>query len=117
MGNSSKRTSDQDRNGPAISVREIIKKARGSLTQIEFLALLAERHNIQTSQGLISKYESGKVNPPTLIIEACMKIIHAENIPGEVSLNDLEEKIRRVLKGPAQAEARKAFAIILEHLS
>lgn len=98
-------------------IKEIIRNARGSLTQIEFVEFLDGRHQTKTSQGLISKYESGKVNPPASFIEVCMKVIHGENISDEVSLDDLEERIRRILTGHAKAEARKAFAVILEQLS
>lgn len=100
-----------------MTIREIIREARGTLTQKRFVELLYKQHGIKTSQGLISKYQSGKVNPPATVIDACMKIIHEGNISGEVSLNDLEERVRRVLTGPAKAEARKAFAVILERLS
>lgn len=100
-----------------VSVREIVHQARGELTQNEFVDLLRERHGITTSQGLISKYESGKANPPAAIIDICMGIIHGDNIQSDVSLNELEEKVRRVLFGPAQAEARKAFAVILDSLA
>ncbi len=100
-----------------MTVKEIIKNARGNLTQIGFVEFLDDQYQTKTSQGLISKYESGKVNPPASFIEVCMKIIHDENIPNEVSLDDLEERIRKVLTGPGKAEARKAFAVILERLS
>ncbi len=98
-------------------IKEIIRNARGGLTQVEFVDFLDGQYNTKTSQGLISKYESGKVNPPASFIEVCMKIIHGDNIPDEVSLNDLEERIRRVLTGATKAEARKAFAVILERIS
>ena len=100
-----------------ISVKGIVRNARASHTQIDFVVFLKEKYQIESSQALISKYESGKANPPAEIIDVCMKIIHSKNIPGEVSLNELEEKIRKVLTGPGQAQARKAFAVILDHLS
>lgn len=100
-----------------MTIKEIIREARGTLTQTGFVELLEKQHGIKTSQGLISKYQSGKVNPPAAVIEVCMKIIHGGNISGEVSLDDLEKRVRRVLTGPAKADARKAFAVILERLS
>lgn len=99
------------------SVKRIVRKARGSLTQQEFVAKLHQESNIITSQGLISKYETGQVNPPTDIIDACMNIIQDVNIATDVSLDDLELKIRRVLTGPSKAQARKAFAVILDRLA
>lgn len=111
------KTSLKNTNFGEISVKGIVRNARASHTQIDFVSFLKDAYQIESSQALISKYESGKANPPAEIIDACMKIIHSKNIPGEVSLNELAEKIKRVLTGPAQAEARKAFAIILDHLS
>lgn len=99
------------------SVKRIVRKARGSLTQKEFVTKLLQEANITTSQGLISKYESGQVNPPADIINACMNIIQDVNIVTDVSLDDLELKIRRVLTGPGKAQARKAFAVILDRLA
>lgn len=95
-----------------MSVREIIRAARGSLK----LNQIAFAEKMQTSQSLISKYESGKTNPPADIIDKCMLIIHRENIGGDVSIKALEARMRRVLSGPAQAGARKAFAVILDSL-
>lgn len=98
------------------SVKEIIRNARGSLTQAEFVDFLWDRYGIKTSQGIISKYESGKASPPAGIIDKCMQIIHGRDMEGDVSLKALEVRMRKVLCGPAQAGARKAFAIILDSL-
>jgi transcriptional regulator with XRE-family HTH domain len=99
------------------TVNEIIRNARGSLTQAEFVDLLKDHHGIKTSQGLISKYESGNANPPSKIINKCIEIIHGKNANEDVSLTALEIRMRKVLRGPAQAGARKAFAVILDSLS
>lgn len=99
------------------SVKEIIRNARGSHTQAEFVDVLKKHHGLNTSQGLISKYEAGITNPPADIIDKCMKIIHVKNSDGEISLTALEVRMKKVLKGPAQAGARKAFAVILDSLT
>lgn len=99
------------------SVKETIRKARGSLTQSMFVEFLCEHYEIKTSQGLISKYESGTTNPPAEIINKCMEIIHGKNADDDISLTELEERMRKVLIGPAQAGARKAFAVILDSLA
>lgn len=88
-------------------MKNIIKNARGSLTQTEFSQLLG------TSQSLISKYESGVINPPALIIEACMAIIHDKNIDEDINLDELIQLMIKVLGGASQADRRKAFAVIL----
>lgn len=99
------------------SVKNIIRNARGNLSQAEFVELLKKHHRIKTSQGLISKYESGKTNPQSNIIDKCMEIIHEKNPGGEISMRALEVRMKKVLNGPTQAEARKAFAIILDSLA
>ncbi|MDP2762113.1 MAG: hypothetical protein Q8O64_17235 [Sideroxyarcus sp.] len=98
-------------------VREIIRNARGSLTQTGFVDLLKEQYEIKTSQGLISKYESGITNPPADLIDKCIEIIHSKNVDGDISLTALEMRMRKVLRGPSQAGARKAFAVILDSLA
>jgi len=98
-------------------VKEIIRNARGSLTQAEFVNFLKEHHEINTSQGLVSKYESGTTNPPTEIIDKCIEIIHSKNTDGDISLTALEMRMKKVLRGPSQADARKAFAVILDSLA
>lgn len=112
MRNRGKHIDSIGANTTDMSVREIIRTARGMLK----LNQTAFAEKMQTSQSLISKYESGKTNPPADIIDKCMLIIHRENIGGDVSIKALEARMRRVLSGPAQAGARKAFAVILDSL-
>ena len=90
---------------------EIVRTARGFLTQTAFAALL------QTRQSLISKYESGRNSPPTEILKKCIGIIQGENIKDDVSLEELEVRMKKALKGPAQAKARKAFAVLLDSIA
>lgn len=99
------------------SVKETIRSARGSLTQAEFVEFLRRNYGINTSQGLISKYESGINNPPSNIIDKCLEIIHGKNSDDDISLTALEVRMKKVLRGPSQADARKAFAIILDSLA
>lgn len=90
---------------------EIVRAARGFLTQTAFAAVL------KTRQSLISKYESGKNAPPTNILKKCIAIIQGENIDDDVSLDELEVRMRKILRGPAQAQARRAFAVILDSIA
>lgn len=110
MGTSANKLAFASNNTADMSVKEIIRTARGNLNQTEF----AER--LQTSQSLISKYESGNTNPPVVIINECIKIIHGRNIHGDISLTALEVRMRKVLKGPAQAQARKVLAVLLDYM-
>ena len=75
------------------------------------------KHRLKTSQGLISKYEKGQANPPAEFINKCIAIIHSENTEDDISLKDLEARLRKVLYGPTHASARKAFAVILDSLT
>ena len=111
MGNSTKKWTSVGRIIAEMSVKEIIHTARGSYTQSAFAELL------QTRQSLISKYESGKTNPPSDIINKCIEIIHVEDIENDVSLKELQARIQKVLRGPAHAQARRAFAVILDSLA
>lgn len=101
------------------TVKGIMRNARRSLglTQAEFVDFLKEHHRINTSQGLISKYESGTTNPPAEIIDKCIEIIHGKNVDSDISLTALEMRMKKVLRGPSQAGARKAFAVILDSLA
>ena len=119
MKNEARQSSSVSKPKTAGTVREIIRNARRSLdlTQAEFVSFIIEHHKIKTSQGLISKYESGTTNPPADIIDVCIEIIHGKNCGEEVSLISLENRLRQVLRGRAQADARKAFAVILDSLA
>lgn len=110
MGISAKLATFSSSNITEMPDNEIIRTARGFLTQTAFAALL------QTRQSLISKYESGKNNPPSDILKKCIAIIQGENIEGDVSLDELEARMRKILKGPAQAKARKAFAVLFDSM-
>lgn len=112
MRNSADKQTSASANVAHMPVREIIRTARVilKLNQTQF----AER--LETSQSLISKYESGNTNPPTGIIDECIKIIHGKNTRDDVSLAALEARMRKVLKGPAHTQARKAFAVLLDSM-
>ncbi len=111
MGNSANKSTPVSSNPSDMAVKEIIRAARGVLSQTAFAVKL------HTSQSLVSKYESGNTNPPANIINECIKIIHGENIQEDISLKALEARMRKVLRGPSQAQARKAFAVILDSIA
>lgn len=46
-----------------------------------------------------------------------MQIIHKSNFSEDVSLTELITRIKDVLAGPNRAEARKAFAVMLNAIS
>lgn len=111
MRKSTKKVASIVGNNAEMSVKEIIRAARGELSQTAF----AEQ--LKTSQSLISKYESGNANPPAGIINKCMNIIHGKNVKDDISLAALEVRMRKVLQGASQAQARRAFAVILDSIA
>jgi len=88
-------------------IRNIISEARGNRTQAEFANVLGK------SQGLLSKYESGKVNPPAAIVEKCMKMLNKVE-DESVSSDLLAKRIKAELKEPHHAYARKTIAALLD---
>lgn len=93
-----------------LTVRGIIKAARAGQTQHAFAAQLGIR------QDLLSKYETGRVNPPAAIVETCMRLVHtgSGNIPP--SADAIAKKIRLELASPEFASARAAIANLIDAL-
>jgi len=94
-----------------LPVKNIIREARGNKSQAEFSALLGK------SQGLVSKYEKGIVNPPTDIIEKCMKILDMHNTnkkPDGIGTDFLAKRVRSELKSPKLDYVRQTIAMILD---
>ncbi len=91
-------------------VKDIVRLARGRSTQAAFSKVLGK------SQGLVSKYENGDVNPPSDVIEACMDILDMNNTY-ETDASDLAERVMRELSGPDFVSARKAVEAILDSTS
>lgn len=89
---------------------EIIRRARGIMgyNQSDFA------NSIQRSQGEVSKYETGKVVPPTEIIIRCMNIIEKDEASGAPTLEMLMNELSLSRIGaPEYFWVRKAIMGIL----
>lgn len=108
FGNISNMDTGTFRNPP-----EIVLSARKKVeaTQMEFANLLG------TTQSQISKYESGQVDPPSMLIIQCMNIMGYSLLPvPDISSDMLVKLVRTKLGSPERAEARKAVAILISSL-
>lgn len=97
----STRTTDTDE--APLTIRALIVAARGARTQRQYAAVLGIR------QDLLSKYENGRVNPPTRIIEHCMRDVH---IGGQQETPNATELARRVRQELCEAKAEPIRAAI-----
>lgn len=88
--------------------REIVRASRSrlGLTQKDFAKRLRSR------QSLISKYESGAVDPPATLIIHCMNILNADTAPW-ISEDDLARLVKDELRGDKMGSVRFAVARVI----
>lgn len=96
---------------PPLTVRGIIRAARGSRTQEDYSAELGIR------QDLLCKYEKGRVNPPTSIIERCMRDLHTVRQERAPTADSIAKRIRSDLAGPELEPVRAIIANLLDVLA
>lgn len=94
-----------------LTVRGIIRAARGTRTQEAYAAELGIR------QDLLCKYERGKINPPTGIIERCMRDVHILDKRRTPSARIIAERIKADLAAPELEPVRAAIANLLDVLT
>ena len=94
-----------------VTIPGIIRAARGVRTQKSFAKDLGIR------QDLLCKYERGRVNPPTVVIERCMRDVHIDEKRRPPSATDLARRIRDELRATEAEPVRVAIAQILDALS
>ncbi len=92
-------------NAPALIVRQARKLLQ--LNQNDF----ANRFN--KSQGVLSRYETGAVSPPSDIIMHCMHIL--QNDAEAYDIENLIEKIK-LLEGEKYSKLREALSAFLDKL-
>ncbi len=88
------------------SVKELIRLARGGASQKRFA------EEIGVSQSSMSKYEAGNINPPTLVIDACLSKLRnkEKRIP---NASDLAKKLVNALDGPEHVGMRRIVEQLL----
>lgn len=94
-----------------LTVRGIIRAARGARTQEIYAAELG------IGQDLLSKYENGRVNPPTSIVERCMRDVHTLSQRRTPSADMIAKRVRTDLAAPELEPVRAAIANLLDVLS
>lgn len=92
--------------------RGVIKGARRLTgeTQAEFAL------RVDSSQSLISRYESGEVDPPAQVLMQCVNILDA-SFSANVTLDALLILIRDRLRGASMTVARTALAQLVLSLA
>ena len=93
------------------TVRGMVRAARGSATQKEFGIRLGG-----VDQALVSRYESGDVDPPAKVIEACMQVLRARDDMHEFSAKAIAHRIQTELQGDEHSDLRRAFVYMLDGL-
>ncbi len=91
------------------SPADIVRDARRQLglTQAAFAS------NIDLTQGEISRYESGQVDPPSAVLLHCLEVTGQIGNVGEVSAAQLADRIKRELKPNSAQGVRSAIWQIL----
>jgi transcriptional regulator with XRE-family HTH domain len=110
-----KNDSSQENNFPGeLYVQALIRAARSTDTQQDFALRL------NTTQNLLSKYESGGIkNPPSNIIGKCLaSILHKHNDKNidQIGPADLASYILETLSGAEQANIRKLIYDLVSEL-
>lgn len=119
MHNMSKNYSDN------LSPSELVRSARRvlALSQADFAGILSR------SQSVISRYESGEVEPEYDVIKTCMHIMHNGKVPFEkkeaeeskgnetaVTVESLVKLVKKKLKGDSKRELRIALSAFLKSI-
>jgi transcriptional regulator with XRE-family HTH domain len=89
-------------------VGELVKVARNGRSQKEFAEFLGVK------QSSVSRYESGKANPPIRVIEQCMQLVHAADADDVPTADQLAERIRAGLTDPDLRQVRLALSRLLD---
>lgn len=90
-----------------MTISEIIANARKGRSQKEFAEYLGK------SQSVISKYESGRTNPPVDVIEKCLKI---HNMNKDISAEELASMIKDKLSNNKHKEIRVSIANLIKNI-
>ena len=92
------------------SIPHLIKIARNGRNQAEFARVLG------VSQSALCRYEKGKANPKTDVIEHCMRLVHWGDLRPDTTVEELATKVRSQLARDDQAPLRKALSKIIDGL-
>lgn len=93
------------------TVAELVRAARNGRSQKEFARDLGVR------QSSVSRYESGRANPPVKVIEHCMRLVHTTGIESAPTADELAAKVRTELADSDLSEVRLALARLIDTLT
>lgn len=99
--------------GPFVAittVAELVRTARNGRSQKEFARELGVR------QSSVSRYESGRVNPPVTVIEHCMRQVHSTGTESAPTADELAAKVRTDLADSDLGDVRLALARLIATL-
>lgn len=92
------------------TVAQLVRAARGSRSQKEFAKELGVK------QSSVSRYESGRANPPVKVIEYCMRVAHSADHEGAPTADQLAAKVRTELADSDLREIRFLLARLIDKL-
>lgn len=92
------------------TVAELVRSARNGRSQKEFARELG------IGQSMVSRYESGRANPPVKVIEYCMRLVHATGAEPTPTADELAAKVLIELANSDLGEVRLAIASIIDTL-
>lgn len=90
------------------TISRLIRQARADRSQKDFARKLG------VSQGTLSKYERGQINPPASVIEYCMRVVNSTQKDAAPTADDLADKIRRELGREVHAEFRLSISRLID---
>lgn len=105
------RSAAAERSEARLTVRNIIRVARGTQSQKEFCQCL------QVSQGSLSRYESGESNPPARVIEHCLRLVHTSSISGDPLMRYMHTRLDAMEADVPDARVRAALACLLDYIT
>jgi len=91
-----------------LSVKEIIKKARGNKSQEAFA------REIGKSQGTLSKYETGEVSPPSEVLEHCMHLLNNDESLSDTAADTLANRVLYELNAPEYDKIRQIISFLID---
>ncbi|QXP89546.1 helix-turn-helix domain-containing protein [Methylococcus capsulatus] len=93
------------------TVAELVRAARSGRSQKEFARELGVR------QSSVSRYESGRANPPVRVIEHCMRLVHSTGHEHAPTADELAAKVRTELADSDLGEIRLLLARLIDTLA
>jgi transcriptional regulator with XRE-family HTH domain len=93
------------------TVAELVRSARNGRSQKEFAQELGVK------QSSVSRYESGRANPPVKVIEHCMRLVHSTTAEAAPTADQLAAKVRKELADSDLGEMRLALARLIDTLA